>query len=417
MTAKTWNSGFADAHDSYNSMGAASDGNVYYALSSTRHDVGAQLYRFEPGSGVITHLGDLTEACGEKDTKTLVQGKSHNVFVEANGKLYFATHAGYYSIIDGKEQMGIPPEGWKPYPGGHVLSYDLATGAFEDLGIPLANEGILTMAMDTARGRIFGITWPAGHFVRYDLAQGAWKDFGPISAKGESGQGAEYRTLCRSIAVDPRDGSAYYTVSEGDIFRYDHAKDAIEPVTGENLRKDYFGLYDPTSPGHMAYNWRQTIWNPVDSQFYGVHGNSGYLFRYDPTANRVVVLDRITSEVSKRSGMFDQFSYGYLGFELAPDGRTLVYLTGGPIYQDGRRVAGKESTAMGEAKGLENLHLITWDIPTGQYLDHGAIFYENGDRPLYVNSLAIAKDGAICFLARITENGHLRSDLVTVRIP
>ena len=70
----------------------------------------------------------------------------------------------------------------------------------------------------------------------------------------------------------------------------------------------------------MAYNWRQTIWNPADSQFYGVHGNSGYLFRYDPTANRVAVLDRITSEVSKRSGMFDQFSYGYLGFELAPDG-------------------------------------------------------------------------------------------------
>ena len=23
------------------------------------------------------------------------------------------------------------------------------------------------------------------------------------------------------------------------------------------MRKDYFGLYDPSSPGHMGYNWRQ----------------------------------------------------------------------------------------------------------------------------------------------------------------
>jgi hypothetical protein len=28
------------------------------------------------------------------------------------------------------------------------------------------------------------------------------------------------------------------------------------------MKKDYFGLYDPTSPGHMGYNWRQTVWQP-----------------------------------------------------------------------------------------------------------------------------------------------------------
>ena len=80
-----------------------------------------------------------------------------------------------------------------------------------------------------------------------------------------------------------------------------------------------------------------------------MHGNSGYLFRFDPRAARVEVMDRITSLPSKRSGMFDQFSYGYLGFALGPDGRTIYYLTGGPIYENGRRVAGKNSTAMGEA--------------------------------------------------------------------
>lgn len=415
LTATTHNSGFADAHDTYNGMGAASDGKVYYVLSTVHHDVGAQLHAFDPATGKTRLAGDLTEACGEKDTKTVVQGKSHNILVESDGKLYFTTHAGFYSIIDGMEKMGIPPEGWKPYPGGHLLAYDLASGAFTDFGIAVPGEGVLTMAMDKLRGRIYGISWPKGIFFHYDLKTGAWKHFGQISAQGEDGQGADYRTLCRSIAVNPDDGSAYFTVSEGDILRYDYGADAIVPVKGDNLRKDYLGLYDPTSAGHMAYNWRQTFWNPSDKMIYAVHGNSGYLFRFDPARERVEMLDRLTSEVSKRSGMFDQFSYGYLGFTLGPDGRTIYYLTGGPIYQDGRRVAGKESTAMGEAKGLENLHLITWDIPTMHYRDHGAIFYENGDRPLYVNAIAVAKDGAVCFLARITEDGKTRTDLVTVR--
>jgi hypothetical protein len=165
----------------------------------------------------------------------------------------------------------------------------------------------------------------------------------------------------------------------------------------------------------MAYNWRQVVWYGPEKQVYGVHGNSGYLFRFDPAAEHVEVVRRITSEPSQLSGMFDQFSYGYLGFTLGPDGKTLYYLTGGPIYVDGKRVKGKDSTAKGEAKGMEDLHLVTYDIPAARYTDHGAIFYENGDRPLYVNSIAVGKDGTVYTLARITENGKTRADLVSVK--
>ncbi len=111
--------------------------------------------------------------------------------------------------------------------------------------------------------------------------------------------------------------------------------------------------------------------------------------------------------------MFDQFSYGYLGFTLGPDGRTIYYLTGGPIYVDGQRVLGKSSTAMGEAKGLEDLHLVTYDIAAGKYEDHGAVFFPDGQRPLYVNSIAVGKDGTVYTLGRITENGRTRTDLIS----
>ena len=417
IIAKTYNSQFALGHDSYNGMGTGSDGRVYYVLSSENLDQGARMFRLDPKTQQITDLADLTEACGEKGLKAIPQGKSHVNFVEMDGRLYFGTHVGVYSIVDGKETLGLPPPGYQPYPGGHLLAYDLKTGHFEDFGIAPGREGILTFNMDTRRGRLFALTWPSGIFYRYDLATRTQKSFGKQCADGEDGVGPTYRTVCRSIAVDLDDGSAYFTTSEGTILRYDAATDSVTPVEGEDLRKDYFGLYDPTSPGHMGYNWRQTFWRPKDRMIYGVHGNSGYLFRFDPRGPRLELLDRITSEPSKRSGMFDQFSYGYLGFALGPDGRTIHYLTGGPIYIDGQRLTGKSTTAMGEARGLENLHVVTWDIETGRYTDHGAVFYPNGQRPLYVNAITLGKNGTLYTLPRITENGKTRSDLVAIPRP
>lgn len=415
LTGKTYNSGFPEGHDTYNGMGCASDGKVYYVLSSEKHDVAGRMFCFDPASGGIRLVADLTEACGEKGQNFIVQGKSHVNFVEAAGKLFFATHIGFYSNIDGMEKMGVPPPGWKAYPGGHLLAYDLKSGKFENFGLAPDGEGILSFNMDAKRGRLFGLTWPSGQFFRYDLAGKQMKNFGKMCAEGESGKGAAYRTICRSIAVNPEDGCAWFTNSEGAILRYRPGTDSIETIHKDDLKKDYFGLYDPTSPGHMGYNWRQTAWCPADRMIYAVHGNSGYLFRFDPAQERVEVLDRITSDTSKASGLFDQFSYGYLGFTLGPDGKTIYYLTGGPIYENGRRVAGKATTAMGEAKGLENLHLITYDITARSCRDHGAIFYENGQRPLYVNSIAVGRDGTVYFLARITEGGHTRADLVSVK--
>jgi hypothetical protein len=417
LIARVYDSGFADAHDTYNGIGAASDGRIYYVLSSERHDVAGQMFVLDPASGRPRHVADLDEAAGQKVLHVIAQGKSHVNFVEAGGKLYFATHIGFYSIVDGMETMGIPPTGFSRYPGGHLLSYDLATGRIDDLATAPQQEGVLTMNVDGRRQRVYALTWPGGWFFRYDLASRELKTLGRFFEQGENGKGAEYRTICRSLAVDPEDGSVYFTRGEGTILRYRYDRDAVEPVRGDDLKKDYFGQYDAASPGHMAYNWRQTAYRAADRLFYGVHGNSGYLFSFDPRAERVEVLDRITSEPSRRSGMFDQFSYGYLGFTLGPDGRTLYYLTGGPVYEGGRRVAGKSSTAKGEAKGTEDLHLVTYDIPERRYTDHGAVFYADGGRPSYVNSIAVGRDGTVYTIARIPRSdGGYRVDLISVAL-
>ncbi len=418
LVARVFDSGFPIAHDTYNGMAAASDGRIYYVLCPETLDDGGRLYRYDPAADEIRFLLDLNEACGEAGLKAIPQSKVHVPLIEHEGKLYFATHVGYYYRVDGMETMPEPPpQGYRSYPGGHFLAYDMKTGGCEDLAVDPGGEGILTMAMDARRGRLYGITWPRGRFLRLDLASRELRDLGPVSELGESVRGPRYRTLCRAMVVDPRDGSVYYTTSEGWIFRYRYERDAIERVEGEDLRKDYFGVWDPASPGHMGYNWRQAFWYEPEQVIYAIHGNSGYLFRFDPAGLRVEVLERLTSLASKRSGMYDQFSYGYLGFTLGPDGRTIYYLTGGPIYRGGKRVEGKKETAAGESKGEENLHLITYDIPASRYQDHGPIFFEDGGRPAWVNSIAVDAGGGVYAITRVRRGGREAGDLMRIPDP
>jgi len=414
LRAQAFQSNFPLARHTYNGLSAASDGRIYYALSSSDLDTGGRMFVYDPAAGAVEAVGDLTEACGEKDRKAIPQGKSHVPFFEADGKLYFATHAGYYTLRDGRERMANPPPaGYRPYPGGHFLAFDLKTRTFTDLAKAPGGQGILTMTMDPARRRLYGLTWPDGYFLRFDLRTSELKNLGRVSARGEAGEGSTYRSLCRAMVADPRDGAVYLTTAEGTILRYRYDRDALETVAGDDLRKDYFGIFDPAKPGHMGYHWRQAVWYGADNVIYAVHGNSGYLFRFDPRAERVELLGRLTALPSRRAGMFDKFYYGYLGFTLGPDGRTLYYLTGGVIWQDGKPLLAREAGKLG-AQGEENLHLVTWDIPEGRYRDHGPILLPGGIRPSWINSIAVGRDGAVYAVAGFQDGGRERTDLIRV---
>ena len=104
LTAKQYFSGFEDAHETYNAITEASDGKFYYILCSGKHDVGAQMYVYSPSLDKTEFIADLSEVLGEKAQKYISQGKSHTEFYESNGKLYFATHVGFYEMIDGAQR-------------------------------------------------------------------------------------------------------------------------------------------------------------------------------------------------------------------------------------------------------------------------------------------------------------------------
>ncbi len=419
LVAKHYFSGFELAHDTYNALSAASDGRVYYVLSSQSIDEGGQMFCYDQDNDSIKFLGALPDICGERKQKCIPQGKSHVDFYEREGKLYFATHVGMYEIVDGMETLPQhPPEGYRLYQGGHILAYDLTTRAFQDLAVAPDGEGILTITMDEKRGHICCITWPKGYFIHYDLSQGMLINHGPVSLKGEAGTpGKDYRVLCRSMFVDTKDGVVYYSTADGDIFSYSPAAKKIRKLEGISLRLDYFGQYDASVPGNMAYNWRKVFWHPLEEVAYGVHGNSGYLFMFDPRRKHIEIVERITSIPSRSSGMFDQFSYGYLGFQLGPDKETIYYLTGGPVFLNGHRINGAKQISRGGVRGLENLHLITYHLPTGKYLDHGPIFYSDGTRPTCVNSIAVTRQGDVFMLAGYEHEGRIIQDIVRIPDP
>ena len=409
LRATAYDSHFPDAAkpgEAYNGIGVSSDGTIFYVLSSAQYNIPGQMYSFNPKTRAITHIANLNDAVGQGNIKAVAQGKSHVNFVQSGDTLYFSTHLGYYNNAGGVERTAVAPNGYRAYPGGHFVSYDMKTGKFTNLAIAPGGQGIIAMNMDVQRGRLYGITWPAGNFLRYDLKTKKMKEFESVSHGGELGKlGSTYRAICRRIVVDPEDGSAYFTTGDGTIHRYDYRTDTIDTVAGVTLKKDYFGQYNPALHG-MAYNWRAAVWVPSEHAIYGVNGRSGYLFRFDPTKRSVEVLERLTSEPSKRTGMFGGFEYGYLGLALGADGHTLYYLTGTPLSANEKRL-----TTMPDQK--EAADLITYDIADRKYVDHGEILLNHGV-PLYPpQSLVMGLDGTLYTLSYVINDGKSGIDLVS----
>ena len=122
LQAEVFASGFPTAHDTYNGLGHASNGDVYYVLCSCTHDVPGKMYRLAAATGGASTgqaptpelIADLSTACGDvaasaSGSAVVAQGKSHVPFFEdaATGRLYFATHVGFYTMVDGMETLPV----------------------------------------------------------------------------------------------------------------------------------------------------------------------------------------------------------------------------------------------------------------------------------------------------------------------
>ena len=367
---------FYPGDSNYHAIVHASDGFVYYAICTHERNTHVHLFRYDPKTGEATTVADIGEKFGEDPTVNIPQGKVHCDIFELDGKLYFGTHVGIY------ERGGTEDHG--PYPGGHFASYDLATGAFHDYGIGVAEEGLVSMAIDKDRKRLYALTWPSAIFVYCDIASGEIKSFGPSVLGHAYINDKEFGGVPRSLAVDPRDGNVYYWNLGETVSFYDYAADTIGVREDHDLGRPILKVSMRNSENDQIM-WRSIRWNDADQLFYGVMFWSEDLFTYDPRTGDIEMLDRIAPGPNKRTG---EIFAGSLAFELSSDGTTVYYVNNLKGY------AAKD-------KSQEALHLVTYNIPLRKYVDHGPIVLEDGRKATYCQGVEVGRDGNLYLVCNI----------------
>ncbi len=388
IIARLHDSGFSMGDSNFNSMNILEDGNIYYTLCSHDINTHGRVYKYNTETDSINLFADLGKVTGEAGRKTLPQGKSHTPIVETGNYIYVATHYGYYQGNEGKEEPAPPPPGYEPYPGGRIIEFDKSANSSQVVAKAPPEEGILTMSADLMRGFLYCITWPKGFFLCYDLNKKELVNIGKVSGGGEVGIEDNYFCLCRDIAVNPEDGTAYFTNADGEILMFRTGTDGVKSVDWAHMKKDIFGTWDPHRGGHQGYNWRHIKWNPKYKMFFGVHPKSGYLFSFDPKRRNIELIERICSEQCRKNGEFEHFRYGYMTLAYEGSNYDSIYYISGFTRKN---IEGEDFIS--ETGGC--ISLVTYHLPTGKYVDHGVIQLEDGRYPTITQSIAVHPNGRI----------------------
>lgn len=323
------------------SLAVAPNGAVYGATSGAR----SHLFVLYPQHGYVQPLGDL------KDVTTV----HRSLVVAEDGAVY----------IGGSIGVDTNGEGYSGYAGGHLLRYTPDRDEFKkihigaecpvkDLGIPVANDGIYTLAIDRKRNVIYGLTYPTARFFSYSIGDGKFMVHGGVADRSIPGEKFEKdRNIGRALALDA-DGRVYGSGDRGVIFRFDPAANKLE----------WLHLTAPTVPGREPYNRIDCWTNGPNGVLYG--GTSdGYLFRLDPQSLKLENLGKPLNQ------------YRVRGLAFAHNGK--LYGAGG----DDREMA----------------RLFSYDPSTGAYELLGMI--DVNHRPYYawqayvIDAVALGLDGTL----------------------
>lgn len=262
-------------------LAAAPDGRIYGATSGRR----AHLFVLDPRHGYVVPLGWLP-------------GKvvHHALAVAANGDVYIGTAP----AVDSNRA------GYTGYSGSPLLKYtpgdqrDIQVDKpcpVRELGIPSKGQGIYALAIDRARGVVYGVSYPDGDFFSYDTASARFQTHGRVAAARMPGEKFENeRAVGRALVVD-RKGDVYTSGEGGTLVQFQQQKQALH-----NMK-----LALPGVPGREVYN-RVDAWARDESGTLYGGTSDGYLFRFDAARGRVDNLGkplnqyRIRGLVAARNG-------------------------------------------------------------------------------------------------------------------
>jgi hypothetical protein len=362
----------------YTALEVGKDGKVY--VGAARYGDYAWLLRFDPMAKPLfmDKVVSMRQLTGEHRQGINTQGKIHaKIVVGADGRVWFASKQAH-EIFETRPEYGEDPDG---FPGGHLCTFDPATGFSRSLGILKKQEGLMGGAIDDGRGKLYYRSEPKNDFLVYDLATGDVRDCGHVGAP------------CRYMAMD-RQG-AVYTVGRGPVLcRYDPQTGYVEDLA---VKVEGPGDYEP--PYVLAVG--------TNGKLYGAGVSHSWLMEF--------AIDQY------RPGPFPEVTMRNVA-PAAPAGFPVQDIHAGTFGKDGRFYYPLNTTGPVEPGGkpVAHLRLMRFDPATGKSetvgvpevvgLDEEKVkhVYARKDhfRLFYMQGAAVGADGTL-FLMGIYPQLHV----------
>lgn len=380
------------------------NGDVYIGAYGNGH-----LYRWQPGAATVDDLGAP---------------------IEGETFIWSLTHAADGTVYGGTGQFG-----------GHIFRYDPVTGDFTDYGPTSTGEQVLVRALATsADGRVFALGAMApffleldpetGEYTRHDLPPGANPEyagydldirgsllFARFSPAGgptplfvqdlETGEWIDEISGAHGLNLSDlsADGSSFYFVKDGELFRYDMATRSYEG-TG------FTGLSDQRAFG----------WLDIDVEGFGENTLVGSDFRgnyflYNPETGKS---ERVKADAVGAPAPIRAITEG-------PDGKVYAgsFLNGGLASYDPE--TGEKVSFAGELGQAEGMTTHDGMLYIGTYPGGDIYRYdpskpaERGKNPEHVLKLreehqqsrpfAMVSAGRYLAIGTVPENGHFGGGL------
>ena len=200
---------YSNEQSGYTALTVGPDGKVY--LGTARYCDYGYWIAFDPKDRTFSTAIDIRQATGEDLYDINTQGKTHTkLAVGPDGKIWGGTKQGH-ELFKTRPEIGEQSDG---YPGGHLLSYDPATGVTEDYGVLRKHNGLMNCVIDHKRRKIYFKTEPQTDFIIYDM------DNRQVFNKGRVGTWGRYMDM-------DAEGNMWILNHDGFVTKYDVEKDEL----------------------------------------------------------------------------------------------------------------------------------------------------------------------------------------------
>lgn len=212
------------------------------------------IFEYDPTTNAISMIADVLSYT-DHEPGEFGYGKVHGQMVEGPcGEAYFATYWGTRREL----QYG------GSYLGDLLFRIDPASRTISNLGAPVAEHGVPSLAGSADTGLVFGEALDplveddvdGGPFFAYDATTGE------VVYEGDSGPHVGYR----NIMVDAQ-GRAFYSIGGGQLAVYDPATNDV-------------ATHDSSLPGEML---RASTTPTSDGRIFGVTDDENALFVMEPS--------------------------------------------------------------------------------------------------------------------------------------